>query len=177
MRHALKPFVGTLWVSKPTRESPTSTRKRVLRGSGQPASRSVDSELQSPPLSLESRNAGAFAVPLAGALRPHRVGEGRAVRPGSKTRAQKHLGFPRNLGGPADLPTPHSRLWGPGDEPQARGRATWTNGSETTGAASGIAARRQPSSARGVQGVAHPRSTEAAGELDPEDPVMGKGGG
>jgi hypothetical protein len=51
-------------------------------------------------LSLESPNAGALVVPLAGAVLPHRYGQGRAVLPGSKNRANGHWGSPENLGGP-----------------------------------------------------------------------------
>jgi hypothetical protein len=50
--------------------------------------------------SFESLNVGAFAVPLAGAVLPHRQGEGRAVLPESKTMAKKQSGFPGNLGDP-----------------------------------------------------------------------------
>ena len=39
-------------------------------------------------------------VPLAGAVLPHRHGEGRAVLPGSKNMANGHSGSPGNLGGP-----------------------------------------------------------------------------
>jgi hypothetical protein len=80
-------------------------------------------------------------------------------------------GFLGNLGGPELPPCVLSRLWGPGDEPQARGWATWTAGSETTGATQGIVGRRQPSPARGAQGVAQRHSTVEAGELASEDPV------
>jgi hypothetical protein len=39
-------------------------------------------------------------VPLAGAVLPHRQGEGRAVLPESKNRANRQWGFPGNLGDP-----------------------------------------------------------------------------
>jgi len=42
----VKPFIGTLRVSNPARQSWTSSRKRVLRGGGKPSSRSVDSEVR-----------------------------------------------------------------------------------------------------------------------------------
>jgi hypothetical protein len=51
--------------------------------------------------SFESSNVGAFAVPQAGAVLPHRYRKGRAVLPESKNMAEKPLGFPRNLGDPA----------------------------------------------------------------------------
>jgi len=51
-------------------------------------------------LSFESLNAGAFAVPLAGAVLPSHQGEGRAVLPESENMAQKQSGFPGNLGDP-----------------------------------------------------------------------------
>ncbi len=50
--------------------------------------------------SFESSHVGAFAVPLAGAVRPHRYGKGRAVLPESKTMAKRQSGFPGNLGDP-----------------------------------------------------------------------------
>ena len=42
----MKPFIGTLRVPDPARQSWTSSRKRVLRGGGKPSSRRVDSEIR-----------------------------------------------------------------------------------------------------------------------------------
>ena len=42
----MKPFIGTLRVTNPVRQSWTSGRKRVLRGDGRLSLRSVDSEMQ-----------------------------------------------------------------------------------------------------------------------------------
>ena len=42
----MKPFIGTLRVTNPARQSWTSSRKRVLRGGGRPPLRSVDSEIK-----------------------------------------------------------------------------------------------------------------------------------
>jgi hypothetical protein len=42
----VKPFIGTLRVSNPARQSRASSRKRVLRGDGRPSLRSVDSEIK-----------------------------------------------------------------------------------------------------------------------------------
>ena len=42
----MKPFIGTLRVTNPVRQSWTSSRKRVLRGDGRPSLRSVDSEIK-----------------------------------------------------------------------------------------------------------------------------------
>ena len=78
------------------------------------------------------------------------------------------------MGGPACLPAYHRRQWGPALEPQARGWASWTDGSEAPGATQGSAGRRQPSPAPGAQGVAQRRSTGEAGELASEDPVEGR---
>src|ERR1700731_2319424 len=84
-------------------------------------------------------------------------------------------GFPRNLGEPERLPAHHFPAMGTGDEPQARGGAFWTVGSETTDATQGIAKRRQPSAARGTQEVGALHSTCELGELDPWEPGGGKG--
>ena len=43
---------------------------------------------------------GAFVVPLTGAVLLPRSGSGGAVLPGSKNKAEKQSGFPRNLGDP-----------------------------------------------------------------------------
>ena len=42
----MKPFIGTLRVTNPVRQSRASSRKRVLRGDGRPSLRSVDSEIK-----------------------------------------------------------------------------------------------------------------------------------
>ena len=42
----VKPFIGTLRVTNPVRQSRASSRKRVLRGDGRPSLRSVDSEIK-----------------------------------------------------------------------------------------------------------------------------------
>ena len=42
----VKPFIGTLRVTNPVRQSRASSRKRVLRGGGRPSLRSVDSEIK-----------------------------------------------------------------------------------------------------------------------------------
>ena len=42
----MNPFIGTLRVPNPARQSWTSSRKRVLRGGGRPSLRSVDSEIK-----------------------------------------------------------------------------------------------------------------------------------
>ena len=42
----MKPFIGTLRVTNPVRQSRASSRKRVLRGGGRPPLRSVDSEIK-----------------------------------------------------------------------------------------------------------------------------------
>ena len=42
----MKPFIGTLRVTNPVRQSRASSRKRVLRGGGRPSLRSVDSEIK-----------------------------------------------------------------------------------------------------------------------------------
>jgi hypothetical protein len=43
----VKPFIGTLRVTNPVRQSRASSRKRVLRRDGRPSLRSVDSEIKS----------------------------------------------------------------------------------------------------------------------------------
>src|SRR5450755_4537442 len=43
----VKPFIGTLRVTNPVRQSRASSRKRVLRRGGRPSLRSVDSEIKS----------------------------------------------------------------------------------------------------------------------------------
>ena len=113
-------------------------------------------------------------VPLAGAVLPHRDGEGRAVLPESKNTANRQWGFPGNLGGPVCLPAQRSGSGDRNDAPQARGWASWTAGSETTDATQGIAGRRQPSLPRGAQEVAPRHSTREAGELASEDPAEGR---
>ena len=52
------------------------------------------------PVSFEIPNVGASVFPLAGAMLPHRFGQGRAVLPESRNMAPGQLGFPRNLGTP-----------------------------------------------------------------------------
>ena len=42
----MKPFIETLRVTNPVRQSRASSRKRVLRGDGRPSLRSVDSEIK-----------------------------------------------------------------------------------------------------------------------------------
>ena len=42
----MKPFIETLRVTNPVRQSRASSRKRVLRGGGRPSLRSVDSEIK-----------------------------------------------------------------------------------------------------------------------------------
>jgi hypothetical protein len=42
----VKPFIETLRVTNPVRQSRASSRKRVLRGGGRPSLRSVDSEIK-----------------------------------------------------------------------------------------------------------------------------------
>src|SRR4029077_6185931 len=50
----VKPFIGTLRVTNPVRQSGTSSRKRVLRGGGRLPLRSVDSEIKR--CAIEPRN-------------------------------------------------------------------------------------------------------------------------
>ena len=50
----MKPFIGTLRVTNPVRQSRASSRKRVLRGGGRPSLRSVDSEIKR--CAIEPRN-------------------------------------------------------------------------------------------------------------------------
>jgi hypothetical protein len=109
-------------------------------------------------------------VDRAGAMPVHRRGLVCLVLPGSENRAKgpRVVGEP---GRPCWPPCGIGRQWGPADEPQARGWATWADGSEPTGATQGSVGRRQPSPARGAQGVAQRPSTCAAGELASEDPV------
>jgi hypothetical protein len=107
---------------------------RLARWRGNPPREAKLASFKAVRWSLESPNAGALAIPLAGAALPHRPGQGRAVLPGSKDRAPKHLGFPGNLGGPGFLQAFHSgsgdrlpnprpaalRPGPPGAQPQAR---------------------------------------------------------
>ena len=50
----MKPFIGTLRVTNPVRQSRASSRKRVLRGAGDSPLRSVDSEIKR--CAIEPRN-------------------------------------------------------------------------------------------------------------------------
>src|SRR5438309_1339097 len=93
---------------------------------------------------------GAFVVDIAGAVPAHLSGLVCLVLPGSKNRAEGQR-VVREPGRPCWPPCGTGRQGGPADEPPARGRATWTAGSETTGAPQGIVGRRQPSPARGAQ--------------------------
>jgi hypothetical protein len=126
-------------------------------------------------LSFESLVAGALVVPLAGAVLPHRHGNGGVQSCRSRrTWHRSNRGFPGTW--EVLLASLRNRS-GSGDRniaPQACGWASWTAGSETTGATQGIAGRRQPSPARGTQEVAQRRSTVEAGELASEDPVEGR---
>jgi hypothetical protein len=125
-------------------------------------------------LSLESWIfVGAFVVDIAGAMPSHRIGLMCSVLPGSKNRA-KGQWVVREPGRPWLPPCGTVRMWGPDNEPQARGLVSWTGGSETTGTPQGIAKRRQRSAARGAQGVAQRHSTAETGELASEDPGEGR---
>jgi hypothetical protein len=62
-------------------------------------------------LNLESPNAGAFAVPLAGVVLPHRFGKERAVLPESKNLCESAIGVFRELGRSCRRQRIH-RLWG-----------------------------------------------------------------
>ena len=66
-------------------------------------------------------------------------------------------------------------VMGTGEEPQARGWAFWTAGSEITDAAQGSVGRRKPSPVPGAPGVAQHHSTVEAGELASEGPGGGEG--
>ena len=50
----VKPFIETLRVTNPVRQSRTSSRKQVLRGGGRPSLRSVDSKIKH--CAIEPRN-------------------------------------------------------------------------------------------------------------------------
>ena len=50
----MKPFIGTLRVTNPARQSRASSRKRVLRGERRLSLRSVDSEIKR--CAIEPRN-------------------------------------------------------------------------------------------------------------------------
>ena len=102
-------------------------------------------------LSLESPNAGALVVPLAGAVLPHRYGQGRAVLPGSKNRANGHWGSPENLGGP-DASSAASRPEIPGHQLQAPAAHSSAGERKERVNAGGTAKRRQRSAAGGTAG-------------------------
>ena len=125
-------------------------------------------------MSLESLLAGAFAVPLAGAVLPLRQGEEQTGRPGSKTRAKKHWGFPGTWEILSSPPAKSAAGGGrtqrtPGSPPLRLGR--WER---SQAAPSGTVGRRKPSPREGRQEVAPRHSTVEAGELASEEPVEGR---
>ena len=91
-------------------------------------------------------------VPLAGAVLPHRHGEGRAVLPESKNRANRQWGFPGNLGDPVvSMRTSASGVAEP-EELLVHRRCVLAGGSEAQNASGGTAKRRQRSAAGGTAG-------------------------
>jgi len=97
-----------------------------------------------------------------------------SIPPGSENTAQTHVG---SLG-TWEILVVSVRLVpdeGTGYAPLALGLVLWTDGSENTGTAHGIAKRRKRSAARGTEEVAHLHSTVASGEPVPRGPWVGKG--
>ena len=148
--HNEKPFIGTLRVTNPVRQSRASSRKRVLRGGGRPPLRSVDSETKR--YVIEPRN---FLVvsPRLGRSR----GPSRALATPGPTGVPGHTGVggtwrmvrrvPRELGRPCRLHrdcrqeyrlTNSGMILGPGPGPAGTNR----------GRNDGIAKRRKRSAAR-----------------------------
>ena len=108
----MKPFIGTLRVTNPARQSRASSRKRVLRGGGRPSLRSVDSEIKRSV--IEPRNVLVVSPRLG---RPR--GPSQALATPGPTSVPGHTGVegtwrmimrvPRELGRPCRLHR-HCRL-------------------------------------------------------------------
>jgi hypothetical protein len=129
---------------------------------------------------MEPRNYRIVESPrgtlCVGPCRPTAMALSRKGRARRGLRAgRRHIRVPQELGRPGSSPGVIFRCWGPDNEPQARGYAFWTAGSETTDAPPGIAKRRKRSAVRGTAGVAHLHSTVEAGEPVPRGPCGGKG--
>ena len=102
----VKPFIGTLRVTNPVRQSRASSRKRVLRGDGRPSLRSVDSEIKR--CAIEPRNFLVVSLRLGQKRGPCQV----SATLGPTQRAWSHRGrrtwrmntrVPRELGRPCRL--------------------------------------------------------------------------
>jgi hypothetical protein len=100
--HKRKPFVGTLRVTSPVRQSLASSRKRVLRGAGATRAAKRRQRVSGPrhgaPKSFKSREPTSSRRRKAASRR--RNGLASAIPPGSENGARSR-GSPRNLGGPA----------------------------------------------------------------------------
>ena len=168
----VKPFIETLRVTNPVRQSRASSRKRVLRGDGRPSLRSVDSEIKrcvieprnylvvSPRLGHSRGPSQALATPGPTGV-PGHTGVGGTWR--MITRVSRELGRPCRLHRdcrPETRLTNSRLIHGPRPEPWGRTRdETMVSPSE------GNEVRRN-----GRQGVAVPHSSVEAGERPSRTP-------
>ena len=94
----LKPFVGTLRVANPVRQSWAGSRKRVLRGGGRLPLRSVDSQIKGRVIEpRKCQTSGAFVLDISGGRvvrADHRTQSTRTILPGSESTGNDHEGSP-----------------------------------------------------------------------------------
>jgi hypothetical protein len=168
-RNIRKPFTGTLRVRIPSGRAGTSSRKRVLRGGGQPSLRGVDSPTKS--RAIEPRNLQTWRASVV--LRcGGRVGFVDSVVPyresglaGVGEQGEWSRGFPGNLGDPdSPLKTAGSGATGTPNSGMIRrlcvcGRTGTNDRRSQVSPSEGNEVRRN-----GCQGVAASHSTAEAGE-------------
>ena len=162
----VKPFIETLRVTNPVRQSQASSRKRSLRGERRLSLRSVDSEIKR--CAIEPRNLAIVESPRFGRTRGPRRADYAwsqrlcSVSPGSKNMANDHQG---STGTWETLTSPSSMAGGSPvdqlqDDPQSGPRLWGRTGDETMVSPSeGNEVRRNER-----QGVAVPHSTVEPGE-------------
>ena len=168
----MKPFIGTLRVTNPVRQSRASSRKRVLRGDGRPSLRSVDSEIKR--CAIEPRNFLVVSLRLGQKRGPRQA----LATLGPTQRAWSHRGrrtwrmntrVPRELGRPyrlrrdcrQEIPAYQLQV-----DPQPCPELSGTN----KGHNDGIAKRRKRSAARrtvGSRSVSYYRGTRGTVPRDP----------
>ena len=162
----MKPFIGTLRVANPVRQSRASSRKRVLRGERRLSLRSVVSEIKR--CAIEPRNLLVVSPRPCQSRGPRQATNSWSTQPAWSRRGRRTgrmiIRFPGNLGDLAVSTIKH-RMGAPDDQlqddprPRVQGRWGRTGGARVVSPSEGNEARRD-----GRQGVAAPHSSGEAGE-------------
>ena len=169
-----KPFVGTLRVANPARQSLAGSRKRVLRGEGRPSLRSVDSQCQGRVIEPRKLLVGALVLVRRGGRADTSQWPGVSGPAGVGEQGQGTSGVPGNLGDPSvstvysgsgtGTPTPRS------PRPGVNGRWEQIVDAPVVSPSEGNEARREERT-----GVGASHSIGEAGEPSREGPRGEKG--